>query len=55
MVIEKPAAYVGTDINISVHRVTRTDTATIKIPQASKHRSMQNHSQTYSVGCYSVV
>lgn len=44
MVIEELAAYVGTDIYISIHRVTRTDTATTQIPQTGKHIDMQNHS-----------
>ena len=55
MDIEKLAAHVGTDIHISVHRVTRTDTATTQIPQTGEHIDMQDYSKAYPMGCYSVV
>lgn len=55
MVIEELAAYVGTDIYISIYRTARTDTATTQIPQTGKHIDMQDYSKAYSVGCYSIV
>lgn len=55
MVIEELAAYVGTDIYISIYRAARTDTATAQIPQIGKHIDMQDYSKAYSMGCYSVV
>lgn len=55
MVIEELAAYVGTDIYISIYRTARTDTATTQIPQTSKHIDMQDYSKAYSMGCYPVV
>lgn len=55
MDIEKLAAYVGTDIYISIYRTARTDTATTQIPQTGKHIDMQDYSKAYSMGCYPVV
>lgn len=55
MVIEELAAYVGTDIHISIYRTARTDTATTQIPQTGEHIDMQDYSKAYSMGCYPVV
>ena len=55
MVIEKLAAYVGTDSRIFIYRTARTDTATTQIPQIGKHIDMQDYSKAYPMGCYSVV
>lgn len=55
MDIEKLAAHVGADIYISIYRTARTDTATAQIPQTGERIDLQNHSQAYSLGCYSVV